>query len=228
MSRTIRFSLLLIVSVSIVVFTIIGLGRDIFHAIEEITYDHQATVLTNSAFSRLTNKVALLAGSISLFLIPFYVTCLVDKNYKLSSVVYSLKFVCSFLLIVVMVLVVIVFFPLSCVLQGFEEGFHSVFLGDCLYSHVLIPLLFVLSFFMMDDRQKLSRKEPIVIASVLTAYVLVYVFFVFGLKTWEDFYFIKEAANTISYFAMAPFAILVIVGVYFLSGLLAKLVSRGK
>ena len=222
MSRQLKNLFLCVCSFVVFVLAIIGLGRDIFHAFEEILYDHQATLITNSAFSRLTNKVVLFGALLSLFLIPFYILKVFDKEYKIPNVVCSLKFIESVLLLVVVLLVVFVFFPLSCVLEGFEHAFRSVFLGDCLYSHVLIPLIFLLSYFLFDERVELSKNMPIIIVVIVGFYVLIYVLFVFILKTWEDFYFIHEASKKITYYAIVPLFFGALIGTYFGSKFLLK------
>ena len=228
MSRKLRALLLLLVSIAVVILGIIGLGRDIFHAIEEIFYDHQATLFTNNAFSRLTNKIIVFASIFSLFLIPVYLRKLFEKDYKIPHVVYSIKFVLTVLLIVLVILVICIFFPMYCVLEGFKKGFNEVFLGDCLYSHVIIPCLMITSFFVLDEKQKLTGKEALVATVILLVFTLEYVLFVFIIKTWFDFYFIKEAAKIVTYFAIAPLVLLVLVGVYFGSKFLAKILSKKK
>ena len=226
MSRKVKEISLILSSITIVVLTIIGLGRDLFHAVEEIFYDHESTLFSSSAFSRLTNKVVVFSAVLSLFLIPYYFLQLFEDEKHLPQIVYSMKFICSCFLTVVFVLVLFVFFPLNCVLQGFEDGFRSTFLGDCLYSHILIPILFVCSFFAIDERQKISKKAPLLIILILGVYVLVYILFVFILKTWEDFYYISEATKTVTYFAIIPLCIIVLIGVYFGTTLLLKAVSK--
>ena len=228
MSRKLKTSLLILVSVSVVILAIVGLGRDIFHAIEEIFYDHQATLLTNNAFSRLTNKINVFAAIFSLFLIPLYTRKLVEKDYEIPNFVYSIKFILTVLLIFLVILVVVVLWPMYCILEGFGKGSHEVFLGDCLYTHVLIPFLIIVSFFVLDDRQQLSGKEALIVTIILSVYTLEYALFVFILKTWFDFYFIKEAAEVVTFYAIIPTAILIIIGAYFGSKFLVKRLSEKK
>ena len=226
MSRQVKNALLCICSVAVVILAVIGLGRDIFHVFEEILYDHQATLITNSAFSRLTNKVVLFGAVLSLFLAPFYVLKIFDSKYKIPVIVYSMKFVESILLLAVVFLVVLVLFPLSCVLDGFEGAFKSVFLGDCLYSHVLIPSIFLISYFLFDEKEKLPNQLPVIVTVVLGVYVLIYIFFVFILKTWEDFYFIREASKKMTYVAIIPLVFGALAGTYFGSKFLLKKISK--
>lgn len=210
----------------VVVLCIVGLGRDVFHAFEELFYDHQATLFSNNAMSKLTNQIILFTGALALFLIPFYFVGLFDENHRLTKVTYTLKFICAVLLILLILLVVCVLFPLTWATQGFEVAFRFNFLGDCLYSHVLIPIFFITSFFALDEKQELMKRTKIIVLVIFLVYIICYIFFVFVIKTWEDFYFINRAANIVSYFAIVPVVLIVLLGVYFGTKVLAKIASK--
>ena len=226
MSRRIKSIIQIILMLTVVVLCIVGLGRDVFHAFEELFYDHEATLFSSNAVSKLTNQINLFAGSLSLFLIPFYFVALFDENHRLTKVTYTLKFICTVLLIFLILLVVCVLFPLTCATNGFEVGFRSNFLGDCLYSHVLIPILFITSFFALDEKQELMKRTQFIVLVIFLVYVISYIFFVYVFKTWEDFYFINEAAKVVSYFAIIPVVLIVLLGVYFGTKFLAKIASK--
>lgn len=226
MSRRIRNIIQIILMLTVVILCIVGLGRDVFHAFEELLYDHQATLFSSNAISRLTNQIILFTGSLSLFLIPFYFVAVIDENHRLTKVTYTLKFICTVLLIFLILLVVFVLFPLNWASEGFEVGFRSNFLGDCLFSHVLIPTLFVTSFFVLDEKQELMKGTQIVVLVIFLLYLTIYVLFVFVFKTWEDFYFINEAAKVVSYYVVIPAVLLVLLGVYFGTKFLAKTASK--
>ena len=211
---------------TIVILCIVGLGRQVFHAFEELLYDHQATLFSSNATSRLTNEIILFTGSLSLFQIPFYFAALIDENHRLTKVTYTLKFICTVLLIFLILLVVFVLFPLNWATEGFEVGFRSNFLGDCLFFHVLIPILFVTSYFVLDEKQELMKRTQLVVLVLFILYITIYIFFVFIFKTWEDFHFINEAAKIVSYFVIIPVIILVLIGVYFGTKFLAKTASK--
>ena len=211
---------------TVVILCIVGLGRQVFHAFEELLYDHQATLFSSNATSRLTNEIILFTGSLSLFLIPFYFVALIDENHRLTKVTYTLKFICTVLLIFLILLVFFVLFPLNWATEGFEFGFRSNFLGDCLFSHVLIPILFVTSYFVLDEKQELMKRTQLVVIVLFILYITIYIFFVFIFKTWEDFHFINEAAKVVSYFVIIPVIILVLIGVYFGTKFLAKTASK--
>ena len=202
MSSKIKKVSLLVVSVAIILMLIIALGRDVFHAFEEIYYDKQATIFTNSAVSRLTNIVNIFCGVLSLFFVPIYIVSLLDRSFKIPSTFMSLRFICTVLLSLVFLLVIFIFFPITWVSQGFSTAVNEMFLGDCLYTHLLVPILYVTSYFFLDEKHKIGKAECIVIISVMFSYILLYTFFVFVFKTWEDFYYIKETIRYITIFGV--------------------------
>ena len=187
---------------------IVALSIDIFHAFEEIFYDHQATIFTNSAFSRLTNKVILFAGIISLCSIPFYICGLIDENYKMPSWLSFLRYITSILLVLVFVLVIFVLFPATWIIDGLEEAAKVNFLGDCLFTHLLIPIIYVVTYCLLDPPIMAKKTGLITTYIIIGAYIIIYTLFCFVLKTWEDFYFINEVINRINIGIIGVFFVL--------------------
>jgi len=222
MSNKIKTSILLIVSLTIVVLTILALGSDTLHAFEDIFYDKVSNVFTRSALSKLTNILNLCIATISLFFVPVYIIKLVDKDYKINRIFYSLKFIASILLIVVIALVVFVFFPIVCVTENVKVAVDSMFLGDCLFTHIISPFLFIGSYFLLDEKTDLGKKEIIAVDVVIFIYVFVYSQFVFIFKTWEDFYFIKQVIKHATIFSVIVAVIASLIGTHFLGKFLAK------
>ena len=228
MSRAIKNALLLLFSAAIVIFVILGLGVDIFHAIEEIFYDHQATIFTNSAFSRLTNKACLFAGVLSLFSLPFYAIKLCKKDFEIPKMIYALKYVASLLLITVLLVVVVLFFPAVWIVDGFEESLRVNFYGDCLYTHVLIPILFVLSFVLLDENISFSKREGFAFYIVLGAYLAMYVLFVYVFRTWADFYAINTVVSYLTVFGLIGIIAVFAPVPFFLNKLMLKLKNNAQ
>ena len=226
MYRTIKTVALIALNVAIVIFTLLSLGVDIFHAVEEIFYDHQATIFTNSAFSRLTNKACLFAAILCLFSTPFYIIKLYKKDYEIPKMIYSLKYIATVLLILVFLMVMVVLFPAVWVSEGFKESIKVNFLGDCLFTHLLIPFTFVLSFLFLDEKCEFSKREEVAIYIILGTYVLLYIFFVYVFKTWEDFYFINMIISYVTIFGYAGIALLVLPIPYLLNKLVYKIKKK--
>ncbi len=209
MSKRIKALLSLLICIAIVVFTMVALGRDIFHAFEEIVYDHQATIWSDSGFSKLTNKVVLFCAVLSIFLIPFYTTKLIQEDFEIPTWVFRVKYVVCILNIFIFILVLLVFFPVVWISSGIEESIKVNFLGDCLFSHLLIPFLFVISYVFLDEKPTQSKKEIIATYIVLGIYILIYVLFVYIVQTWEDFYFLSEIVSKITIFGFIGVSIVV-------------------
>ena len=221
-SRIIKSTLKLIVDVVVVVSLFLALSRHFYNSMESLFYDKVTSVFSTNCLSSFTSWISIAATTVCLVDIPYEVLKLTKKgDLEFKGLDFS-KFIISVSLVITFFTVLLVIFPLTIILKGSaKESFQINYLSGNLYTHIVIPILFVISFIFFDEKTKISRKSCIFSTFPLIIYIFFYGLLVYVFKTWEDSYHTLEAAKYVTIYGVALLTV-ILIAITALVGLLLR------
>lgn len=226
--RVIKNVLKLIIDLIIISTIFFALSEHFYNSMENYFIDKINSLFGTSSISPFTTKVNLAASIICFIDVPYEIISIINKKETTFRGLQVSKYIVSVSLILTCLVVLLVIFPITYVYtRSFAEAFKINYLGGNLFTHIVNPALFVASFIFLEDKIDLDIKTVFFSGIPVVLYVFVYAFLVFIFKTWEDFYFIKEAINYITIFGVVA-VIFIAFGLCFLFALLLKKIKSSK
>ena len=193
---------------------------------ENYFIDQINSLLGTSSISPFTTKINIVAAVVCLIDIPYEIISLINRKETTYRGLLVSKYIVSASLMLTFFTVLFVIFPITCVYtESFVEGFKINYLNGNQFTHVIIPLLFVLSFIFLDEKCEFNIKMAIFSAIPASFYIIIYILLVYVLKTWDDIYFSKEAIKYITVFGVL-LLVFTLIGISFLFGLFLKRIKR--
>ena len=201
--RTLKNILRLIVDIAVIACLIVAISNHVYNSVENLFIDKIYGPLNTNSLSRYTTRVNYAAAAICLIDIPYQIISLISKENKLPKVLYVAKYICSISLIFVALAVLLVFFPLALVYtKDINQTIYYTYYMDKIFTHIVIPVLFVLSFIVLEEKQEMKKRYIYISAVPFIVYCIEYTILVFIVKSWNDDYFAGEIVRVATIFSL--------------------------
>ena len=138
----------------------------------------------NNRFIYFTNISNLLMGLIALINATFLLLSVVkDKNY--------VHWIFSLIKLIIISMTTLTFFTVLFVI-GPIDGYQKNYSGRNFFTHLVVPLLSLVSYFFFEEKLQLEWKYSTFVLIPLIIYSIIYVINVVMFKTWPDIYQINK------------------------------------
>ena len=172
-----------------------------------------------NAFIYFTNISNLLVGFMALINATFLMLSIVKKRDCVPLIFTLIK-------IILISMTTVTFFVVLFVI-GPTDGYQKNYSGRSLFTHLIVPLLSLISYLFFEEKMQLEWKYSLLILIPFVIYSIVYVINVIILESWPDLYHINKQGLWYLFlvaFVVAGFG--VGQGLYFLKRFIDKKVTH--
>lgn len=149
----------------------------------------------NACYRFFTVDSNILAALCGLVLIPFNIKGIAAGEDRIPKWALTLKYIGTVAVSLTLIVVVVFLGP--------TQGYALMFDGNCLYLHLINPLLAMVSFCCFETAVPLTKKQMLLGLIPTFVYGTVYLFVVWLFPIWPDFYgFTRGGLWYVSYIAM--------------------------
>lgn len=182
----------------------------------------------NTEFDTFTFKIAFYFMGLSIIDIPFAIIGLVNPKKDIPNLIGYMKTIGFVYHALMLFTCVCGFFYLWITSHNPGEALSKCFGGNCIFTHLIIPLLCIIQTVLFVKFAKPTNKYFIFLYIPLLTYAIQYFVCVFGFKNWIDFYQLQNIAKNITIFGLIGGILLLIILIFLLGKLAIKVSGKNK
>lgn len=212
-----------------IIFLVLWVYIPVFQGIfQGIFVDKTIPYFQNTEFDTFTFKITFYFMMLSVIDIPFIILGLLKPNKNIPNLMNYLKTIGFVYHSLMLIACVGGFFYLWITLQNPGEAINRCFGGNCIFTHLIIPLLCIIQSILFVKFKKPTKKYFIFLYIPLLTYAIQYFVCVFGFKNWIDFYELQNIAKNITIFGLIGGILLLIILIFLLGKLAIKVSGKNK
>ena len=206
----IKIILKLIIDVAVIICLMMAISAHFYNSMENYFIDCIHSLLEFSSISPFTTKINIAAAIVCLIDIPFGIMTLISKKDCQLDGLYKTKFVVAVLLTMTFFVVIIALVPIAWNMEGsFYRALKTNYGSQNMYTHLIIPVIFVCSFLFLEKKEPLPKKWMIISTIPCFLFMIEYTLFVYGFKTWEDHYHTSEVVKMFTVFGLLGLLVII-------------------
>ena len=223
-----KYSIQLMLSIIIVFFSFEAFSKHVYNSLENIVIDNISTIFGVSSLSPFTSQINLFAAVVALISIPQFIAKIINPEYEIPYILYIARFVVVCNLLLVFLVVVFLLTPILAIsTANIYESIITMFWNSNLYTHLLIPLIFICSFIFIDDHKNIDVKQKFIALIPIFIYAIEIVLFMFIIKSWdEDFYYLQTIYQKTGVFGLVGIFIMISGLLYGICSIVKKIVEK--